>query len=195
MLRHNQFYNICPRKIIYIMTLESWRLEKLPKVVVYYRTGFIRLATGREPWSSGYGRDSCSKVCGFKTQHRILDRHLFVVKCLLKKTEINEKGAGEDHLKKDWPRILHSIEVSPPRQLLLAKENYSISFFNLAPRFESEFKNRIFWLGAIHQQRPAKKRNWKNFHLKKFLFSFFHWRRRAVWPDWAIFESFWQQKF
>ena len=101
-----------------------------------------------------------------------------------------KKGPGTDHLKKDWPRILHSIEVSPPRQLLLAKENYSISFFNLAPRFESEFKNRIFWLGAIHQQRPAKKWNWKNFHLKKFLFSFFHWRRRAVWPDWAIFWKF-----
>ena len=52
------------------------------------------------------GRDSCSKGCGFKSQHHILDghfSHLFVVKIvmLFEKTKINGKEAGDGPFKKD----------------------------------------------------------------------------------------------
>ena len=45
------------------------------------------------------GRDSCSKGCGFESQHCILDGHFshpFVVKFMFEKTKINEKRPG-------WP--------------------------------------------------------------------------------------------
>ena len=45
------------------------------------------------------GEDSCSKGCGFKSQHHILDghfSHIFVVKIgMLEKTKINEKGVED----------------------------------------------------------------------------------------------------
>ena len=58
---------------------------------------------GREPWSSGYGRDSCSKGRGIKSQHRILDGHFSFICCkncnvCLKKTKINENEAWGDPL-------------------------------------------------------------------------------------------------
>ena len=34
------------------------------------------LYEGQEPWSSGYGGDSCSEGHGFESQYRILDGHL-----------------------------------------------------------------------------------------------------------------------
>ena len=30
---------------------------------------------GSEPWSSGYGRHSCSRGRGFESQHQILEGH------------------------------------------------------------------------------------------------------------------------
>ena len=46
------------------------------------------------------GDNSCSKGCGFKSRHRILDGHFFTLICCrdctvcLKRSKINEKEAG-----------------------------------------------------------------------------------------------------
>ena len=52
------------------------------------------------------GGDSCSKGCGFESQHRILDVHFFaLLSCnncnvCLKKKKINEKESGVGQIKK-----------------------------------------------------------------------------------------------
>ena len=60
---------------------------------------------GREPWSSGYGGDSCSEGHGLQSQYCILDgyfKHLFAVNfvCLFEKTKTNEKEAEDGPFKK-----------------------------------------------------------------------------------------------
>ena len=53
------------------------------------------------------GRDSCSKGCGFESQHHILDGHFFTYICYkncddvcLKRPKINEKEVGVGPFKK-----------------------------------------------------------------------------------------------
>ena len=55
---------------------------------------------GQEPWSSGYGENSCSRGPGFESQRCILDGYFFTFICCkncivcLKRPKINEKEAG-----------------------------------------------------------------------------------------------------
>ena len=53
---------------------------------------------GREPWSSGYERDSRSKGCGFELQHWMNIFHIDLLQklyCLFEKTEIKwKRGRG-----------------------------------------------------------------------------------------------------
>ena len=52
------------------------------------------------------GDDSCSRSCGFETQHSVLNGHFFTLFCCkncivcLKRPKTNEKEAGLAHFKK-----------------------------------------------------------------------------------------------
>ena len=56
------------------------------------------LYEGQEPWSSGYGEDSCSEGHGFESQHFKLAGHFsqfILLKNVCLKRRKNEKEAGD----------------------------------------------------------------------------------------------------
>ena len=53
------------------------------KLSLFCLRGESQVADSVQPWSSGYGGDSCFKGCGFEFQHHILDGHFFKLGNLL----------------------------------------------------------------------------------------------------------------
>ena len=80
---------------------------------------------GRCPRLVVMGGDSCSKGCGFESQHCILDGHLFVVKILMfewKERNKRKRGRGWPIFRKDWRLFAIAEPVTKVRVLKLKRK-------------------------------------------------------------------------